>query len=378
MLRGRHDRVHRLGLLIPLTVASIVTPLQFVVGDTAARAIAKDQPIKFAAMECVQKTSTDVTEYIFGRCTATGVKGGIGIPGFDSVLVGGSTSTQVIGLDTVPPNDRPPDNTMLHWSFDAMVGICTLLIGLGIWLAVGWWRKIDFARSRWFLRATALSGVAAVVALECGWIVTEVGRQPWIVYNVMRTSDAVTHANGIWVTFALMLRALRRARRDAGHRPARDVPALARGRRRGTRRAVRARPTAGGRHREPGMSQADAVAAILWIGATLYAVFGGADFGAGLWSLLAGRGERGRRPRQLIDWAIGPVWEANHVWLIFMLVVAWTGFPSAFAAVFSTLYVPLSLAALGIVLRGSGFAFHHDAQHGSTNSTCANCWNFAL
>jgi cytochrome d ubiquinol oxidase subunit I len=205
MLRGRHDRVHRLGLLIPLTVASIVTPIQFVVGDTAARAIAKDQPIKFAAMECVQKTSTDVTEYIFGRCTANGVKGGIGIPGFDSVLVGGSTSTQVIGLDTVAPSDRPPDDTLLHWSFDAMVGICTLLIGLGIWLAIGWWRKIDFARSRWFLRATALSGVAAVVALECGWIVTEVGRQPWIVYNVMRTSDAVTQANGIWVTFTAVL-----------------------------------------------------------------------------------------------------------------------------------------------------------------------------
>jgi cytochrome d ubiquinol oxidase subunit I len=205
MLRGRHDRVHRLGLLIPLTVASIVTPIQFVVGDTAARAIAKDQPIKFAAMECVQKTSTDVTEYIFGRCTANGVKGGIGIPGFDSVLVGGSTSTQVIGLDTVALSDRPPDDTLLHWSFDAMVGICTLLIGLGIWLAIGWWRKIDFARSRWFLRATALSGVAAVVALECGWIVTEVGRQPWIVYNVMRTSDAVTQANGIWVTFTAVL-----------------------------------------------------------------------------------------------------------------------------------------------------------------------------
>ena len=86
-----------------------------------------------------------------------------------------------------------------------MVGICTLLIGLGIWLAFGWWRKIDFARSKWFLRATALSGVAAVVALECGWIVTEVGRQPWIVENVMRTSDAVTHAGGIWVTFVPIL-----------------------------------------------------------------------------------------------------------------------------------------------------------------------------
>jgi cytochrome bd ubiquinol oxidase subunit II len=110
------------------------------------------------------------------------------------------------------------------------------------------------------------------------------------------------------------------------------------------------------------VSTADAVAVVLWIGATMYAVFGGADFGAGLWSLLAGGGERGRRPRDLIDWAIGPVWEANHVWLIFVLVVLWTGFSSAFAAVFSTLFIPLSLAALGIVLRGSGFAFHKAAR----------------
>jgi cytochrome bd ubiquinol oxidase subunit II len=94
----------------------------------------------------------------------------------------------------------------------------------------------------------------------------------------------------------------------------------------------------------------------------MYAIFAGADFGAGLWSLLSGAGERGRRPRELIDWAIGPVWEANHVWLIFALVVLWTGFPSAFEAIFSTLFIPLSLAALGIVVRGAGFAFHHNAR----------------
>src|SRR5512133_3830357 len=90
----------------------------------------------------------------------------------------------------------------------------------------------------------------------------------------------------------------------------------------------------------------------------MYAVFGGADFGAGFWSLFAAS----RRTRELIDWAIGPVWEANHVWLIFVLVVLWTGFPSAFEAVFSTLFIPLSLAALGVVLRGAGFAFHHNAR----------------
>jgi cytochrome d ubiquinol oxidase subunit II len=89
----------------------------------------------------------------------------------------------------------------------------------------------------------------------------------------------------------------------------------------------------------------------------VYAVFGGADFGAGFWDLMAGGAERGRRPRALIDHSIGPVWEANHVWLIFCLVVLWTGFSSAFQSIMLTLFVPLTLAALGIVLRGSGFAF---------------------
>jgi cytochrome d ubiquinol oxidase subunit I len=205
MLRGRRDRHHRLGLLIPLTVACIAAPIQFAVGDTAARAIADDQPVKFAAMECVQKTHTHVTEYIYGVCTDEGVKRGIGIPGFDSFLVGFSTDTKVTGLDSVPASDRPPFNTMLHWCFDTMVGICTAMIALGLWLAWAWWRRRDIPRTPWFLRAVAVSGVAAVVALECGWIVTEVGRQPWVVYNVMRTEDAVTGASGVWVTFGAVL-----------------------------------------------------------------------------------------------------------------------------------------------------------------------------
>ncbi|MGZ5331676.1 MAG: cytochrome d ubiquinol oxidase subunit II [Solirubrobacterales bacterium] len=107
------------------------------------------------------------------------------------------------------------------------------------------------------------------------------------------------------------------------------------------------------------MSKADAVAAILFLGATLYAVFGGADFGGGMWDLLAGRSATGERARDQIDRSIAPVWEANHVWLIFCLVVLWTAFPEAFAAIMTTLYIPLALAALGIVLRGSGFAFRH-------------------
>src|SRR5215217_4208624 len=205
MLRGRRDGLHRLGLLIPLTLAAIATPIQPAVGDTAARSIADDQPVKFAGIECVQKTSTHVTEYIFGRCTLSGVKGGIGIPGFDSWLVGFSTDTKVTGLHSVPPDERPPANTMLHWAFDIMVGIGSALMGLGLWLGGTWLLKRDMPRSPWFLRATAVSGVAAVTALECGWIVTEVGRQPWIVYGVMRTKDAVTDASGAWISLALVL-----------------------------------------------------------------------------------------------------------------------------------------------------------------------------
>ncbi|MGN6258369.1 MAG: cytochrome d ubiquinol oxidase subunit II [Solirubrobacterales bacterium] len=105
------------------------------------------------------------------------------------------------------------------------------------------------------------------------------------------------------------------------------------------------------------MSKADAAAAILWVGATFYALFGGADFGGGFWDLVAGGPERGQYPRDLIQRSLTPVWEANHVWLIFVLVVLWTAFPPAFSAIFTTLYVPIALAALGIVLRGAGFAF---------------------
>lgn len=101
------------------------------------------------------------------------------------------------------------------------------------------------------------------------------------------------------------------------------------------------------------------VACILFLGVVIYAIFGGADFGAGIWDLLAGGTRRGGKPRAVIDRSIGPVWEANHVWLIFVFVVLWTSFPTAYASITLTLFVPLALAALGIVLRGSSFAFRH-------------------
>lgn len=105
------------------------------------------------------------------------------------------------------------------------------------------------------------------------------------------------------------------------------------------------------------MSAGDAVLGLMVVGLTLYLLLGGADFGAGLWDLLAGSGERGRAQRELVSHSVAPVWEANHVWLIFVIVLFWTGFPPAFAAFASTLYVPLTLVAFGVIARGSAFAF---------------------
>ncbi len=194
----------------------------------------------------------------------------------------------------------------------------------------------------------------------------------------MRTSEAVTEADGIWFSFALVLLLYAAIGTIAIMSPARHVAPLARGRRRprghplrpadrkqerpmGLKCAYMASvlvPSAGGLR----VTRADLCAVILWVGATFYALFGGADFGGGFWDLVAGGAERGERPRALIQRSLTPVWEANHVWLIFILVVLWTAFPPAFSAVMTTLYVPIALAAVGIVLRGSGFAFRKSIE----------------
>jgi cytochrome d ubiquinol oxidase subunit I len=205
MLRGRADRYHRLGFVIPFTVAAIATPVQIYVGDVAAREIADDQPAKFAAMECVYETGPDQPEHIGGICTDDEVVGAVSIPGLNSLLVDFSTDTVVTGLDQIPDDEEPPAKTLLHLAFDTMVGIGTALLALGAWFGVSWWRRRALPASRWFLRAAAAAGIAAVVALECGWIVTEVGRQPWIVNGVMRTEEAVTGAEGLWWVYGFTL-----------------------------------------------------------------------------------------------------------------------------------------------------------------------------
>jgi len=210
LLRGRRDRYHRLGFLLPFSVAAIATPFQIAVGDTAARAIASQQPVKFASMEYVPTTTRGATEWIGGVWYHGHVVTGTGIPlpDVDSLLVGFSSHTKVTGWDSVPPGLRPPMPTLIHLCFDLMVGIGTLILLWGLWLAVWWWRRRDLPHGRLgtvFLVGGALSGIASVVAMESGWVVTEVGRQPWTVYHLLLTSQAATTAGGVLDTLAATL-----------------------------------------------------------------------------------------------------------------------------------------------------------------------------
>lgn len=209
-LRGRRDRYHRLGFTVPFTVAAILTPVQFFLGDNIARQVFHKQPIKFAAAELVWDTDTHVPEYLFGRLQEDGsVKGGLKIPQLDSILAGFKPDTQVTGLNAVAADDRPTATqaTIVHWAFDIMATIGSVLILLALWYAWCWWRRRDLPKSRWFFRCAALAGVASVLCVECGWITTEVGRQPWIVYQNMRVSEAVTptRAASLWTMFAVVV-----------------------------------------------------------------------------------------------------------------------------------------------------------------------------
>jgi cytochrome d ubiquinol oxidase subunit I len=208
LLRGRRDRYHRLGFGIPFTVAAVATPFQIAIGDTAARAIAGQQPVKFASMEYVPATTRGATEWIGGIWSGGHVVAGVPLPDVDSLLVGFSPRTRVVGWDSVPAALRPPLPTLIHLCFDLMVGIGTLFLLWGLWLAWAWWRHRDLPAGRLgrvFLAGGALSGIAAVAAMEAGWVVTEVGRQPWIVYHVLKTSQAVTTAGGVTGTLAATL-----------------------------------------------------------------------------------------------------------------------------------------------------------------------------
>lgn len=203
MLKGRCDRYHRLGFLIAFTTAAISMPFQIFVGDVAARAVFRDEPAKFAAIELLPHTGRNVPETLGGVLVNGKVRYGISIPDGASLLSGLHNSTRISGLDAIPASVRPAARlvTTVHLAFDVMVGTGFALLALSAWFALAWWRRRDLPRSRWFLRFSAVAGLVALVSLESGWIVTEVGRQPWIVRGLLLTRDAVTTAGNVWAFF---------------------------------------------------------------------------------------------------------------------------------------------------------------------------------
>jgi cytochrome d ubiquinol oxidase subunit I len=205
-LRGRRDRYVRVAMSVPLVMAAVVAPAQVLVGDWAAREVAENQPTKLAAFEGLGHTVTGAALHIGGWYDEQSgeVRYGLAIPRALSLLAFHDPNARVEGLDAVPPEDRPPVN-VVRVAFTTMVGIGTLLALFGVWLLVVWWRRRALPNGRWFLRAVAAFGPLSVIALIAGWVTTEVGRQPWVVYGHIRTEEAVTGADGIPLGYAALV-----------------------------------------------------------------------------------------------------------------------------------------------------------------------------
>jgi cytochrome bd ubiquinol oxidase subunit I len=202
-LRGRWGRYERTALAIPLTVAALAAPVQVLVGDWNGREVADAQPTKLAAIEGLPDTTSGASLHLLGWYTDDQVKYGVAIPKLLSLLAFHDPNATVQGLDAVAENDRPPVN-VVRVAFQTMVGIGTLLAMIGAVFLVVRVRRKRLPESTWFYRALVIAGPLSVVALICGWVTTEVGRQPWVVYDVMRTSEAVTGAGGIPVGYATL------------------------------------------------------------------------------------------------------------------------------------------------------------------------------
>lgn len=203
-LKGRRGAYFRTALVVPLAVACVAAPAQLLIGDWAARTVAKDQPVKLAAFEGLYETTEGAPETILGWYTPDNtIEYGIQIPKLLSFLAYHDPDATVQGLETVPEDDWPPIN-VVRMSFQTMVGIGTGLAALAAWFLWIWFRRRRLPETKWFYRAVMVAGPAAVVALIAGWVTTEVGRQPWVVYGVMRTEQAVTGADGVVFGFGAL------------------------------------------------------------------------------------------------------------------------------------------------------------------------------
>jgi cytochrome d ubiquinol oxidase subunit I len=204
LLRDRRHAFHRRAFAIALTMGAVTIPLQVASGDVIARMVAVRQPEKFAAMEAHYRTRAGAPLTIGGLAddARMEVRGGLPVPYGLSLLAHHDPHATVTGLDAFPRETWPPVQAV-HLAFDVMVGLGTALLALAAWAAASAWRRRGVPDGRWLLRAAVAATPAGFIAIEAGWVVTEMGRQPWIIYRVMRTAEAVTPMPGLVVPFAV-------------------------------------------------------------------------------------------------------------------------------------------------------------------------------
>jgi len=200
-LRGRRDHLHRLGIAVPMVFASVAAVVQPFVGHVIGLRLATEQPTKLAAIELAIESEQNAPLRIGGVVIDGKVVGAVEIPGLASLIARGGFDRPITGLEEFPESEWPPAN-VVHIAFQVMVGLAFAMLGIAAWYWWRRWRRRDrHLESRWLLRALVAAGPMAVIAMEAGWIVTEVGRQPWIVWQVQLVEEAVTSNPGIWFTY---------------------------------------------------------------------------------------------------------------------------------------------------------------------------------
>jgi cytochrome d ubiquinol oxidase subunit I len=201
MLQGRRDAHHRLGFTVPFVFATVAAVAQPFIGHLLGLRLGTSQPAKLAAFELATETESPSPLRIGGLLIDGHVRFAIDIPVLGSVISRNSFTKPVQGLETIPDANEPPIN-LTHLAFQSMVAIGTLLALAVVLFWLARWRRRDLVDNRWFLRFAVVAGPLAVIAIECGWIATEVGRQPWTVWEVLRTTDAASTSDGLWWSLA--------------------------------------------------------------------------------------------------------------------------------------------------------------------------------
>lgn len=204
MLRGRVDAHHRLGFTVPFAFASVAAIAQPLIGHVLGMKIHDTQPAKLAAFELAQTTEGPAPLRLGGVLIDGEVHWALTIPRLGSIIARNSLDAPVPGLDEVPRSEWPPVN-ITHLAFQSMVGIGTLLAVVAVMYWLARWRGRDLLRNRWFLRLSVITGPLAVLAVESGWVATEVGRQPWTVWQVLTTTEAASQSSGLWWSYAVVL-----------------------------------------------------------------------------------------------------------------------------------------------------------------------------